>query len=57
MFKKPFSLFKLMEMFPDDNTAEKWFQQVRWGDFGCPVCPKCESMNTQKKDYASNNAS
>ncbi|MCY4575502.1 MAG: IS1595 family transposase [Chloroflexi bacterium] len=40
-YRRGISLVKLMEMFPDDATAEAWFASVRWD--GKPVCPFCES--------------
>ena len=41
-FRKGISLMGLMEMFPNDETAEEWFTAVRW-DGGEPVCPFCAS--------------
>ena len=40
------TLFQVMEMFPDDATAEKWFEEQRWPDGIC--CPKCGSVNVQE---------
>ncbi len=39
---KDISLMGLMEMFPNDETAEEWFTAVRW-EGGEPVCPFCGS--------------
>ena len=36
-----------MKQFPDDETAEKWFIEQRWGDQ--ITCPKCGSHNIQVK--------
>ncbi|MXW32163.1 MAG: IS1595 family transposase [Rhodothermaceae bacterium] len=44
-FRQGISWVKLMQMFPDDKTAEKWFAQQRWGNE--PVCPHCGSTNVQ----------
>ncbi len=44
-FRKGISWVKLMQMFPDDATAEKWFAQQRWGNEPC--CPHCGSTNVQ----------
>lgn len=33
-------------MFPDDRTAEKWFEEQRWPNG--PVCPSCGSDNHSK---------
>ena len=37
------SFINLMRMFPDDATAEAWFENVRWK--GNPHCPHCGSLN------------
>ena len=34
-----------MQMFPNDETAEKWFADQRWN--GKPVCPHCGCDNVQ----------
>ncbi len=34
-----------MDMFPDDATAEKWFEKHRWPSG--PFCPHCGSFNVQ----------
>jgi len=44
-YRKDISWIKLMEMFPDDTTAEAWFAQLRWGD--TPTCPHCGCTNVQ----------
>ena len=36
------SLKRLLKMFPDDETAEKWFTENRWPNGVC--CPKCGSL-------------
>ncbi len=41
-WRKGITLFEIVEMFPDNETAEKWFEMVRWGEAGKPSeCPKC----------------
>ena len=35
------SLMELVQMFPDDATAERWFEQQRWPDG--VLCPFCTS--------------
>ena len=40
------TLFQVMEMFPDDATAERWFEEQRWPDGIC--CPSCGSVNVQE---------
>ena len=37
------SLIELMEMFPDDASAEAWFTEIRWPDG--PHCPYCGSVD------------
>lgn len=39
------SLTALFRMFPDNETAERWFVKERWGDK--PSCPHCGSLNVQ----------
>ena len=46
-YRDGLTLFSVMEMFPDDATAEKWFEEQRWPD-GHITCPNCESENIQK---------
>ena len=36
------TIIELFEMFPDDETAERWFEVQRWGEEG-PACPDCGS--------------
>lgn len=44
-YRKGISLVKLFKMFPDDETAEKWFTEQRWPEG--PHCPHCGSTNVQ----------
>ncbi len=44
-YRKGISLTKIFKMFPDNETAEKWFVERRWK--GTPTCPKCDSINVQ----------
>ena len=46
-YRKGISLVSLMKQFPDDETAEKWFIEQRWGNE--ITCPKCGSHNIQVK--------
>ena len=41
------SLFQLLERFPDDETAERWFIDTRW-KHGV-ACPACGSCNVQER--------
>ena len=48
-FRKGISLIDLFRMFPDDETAEQWFIQQRWGDeIACIRCGSC-NVNTKAK--------
>ena len=40
------SLVELFELFPDDETAERWFELQRWGKQIC--CPRCGSVRYSK---------
>ena len=44
-YRQGLSWVKLMEMFPDDATAEAWFAKQRWGNE--PACPRCGCKNVQ----------
>ncbi len=46
-FRQGLSIKALFKMFPDDETAEKWFTEVRWPEG--VRCPKCESDNIQER--------
>ena len=39
-FRKGLSLDDAFKMFPDNETAEKWFVELRWpnGEVYCPIC-------------------
>lgn len=43
--RKGVSLKKIMDLFPDDATAEAWFVAKRWPDG--VHCPHCGSLNVQ----------
>lgn len=43
--RKGLSIIELMEMFPNDETSRKWFEDTMWPNG--PVCPHCESANVQ----------
>ena len=38
------TIIELLRMFPDDATAEKWFEEQRWPEIR--FCPDCGSTNT-----------
>ena len=41
------SLYKFLQMFPDEKAAEKFFEDVRWGKDG-RHCPHCGSVRTSE---------
>ena len=43
--RKGLTFLQLIKMFPDDATAEKWFESRLWPDG--PFCPTCKSFNVQ----------
>ena len=45
-YREGISLIELFKMFPDEKTAEKWFEDERWGMVGmyCPRCGGCEKI-------------
>ena len=45
-YRKGVSLVELFKMFPDNESAEKWFEQARWG--GEIRCGHCDSDNISK---------
>ena len=44
-YRKGISLIQIMQMFPDNASAEKWFTEQRWPNGVC--CPECGSLNVQ----------
>ena len=44
-YRKGISLPDLLEMFPDEMSARKWFEDIRWSD-GTRACPRCGSLTT-----------
>ncbi|MCY4431109.1 MAG: transposase [Rhodospirillales bacterium] len=49
-FRDGFSLMQLIDMFPDEESARKWFEGIIWptGRY----CPKCGSTNTHEAKHA-----
>ena len=45
-YRDGISLLEIFKLFPDDNTAEVWFRQVRWPEGVC--CVACGSINVQE---------
>ncbi|MXX72580.1 MAG: IS1595 family transposase [Gemmatimonadetes bacterium] len=44
-YRNGLSLIEVMNMFPTDEAAREWFEEVRWG--GEPACCDCGSLNVQ----------
>ena len=45
-YRKGLTLVEVVQMFPDDKTAEAWIAKTRWPDG--PRCPHCGSENVQE---------
>ena len=45
-YRKGITLLEVMDLFPDDASAEQWFEAQRWPD-GI-TCPRCGSDNVQE---------
>lgn len=45
--RKGIGIVELLDMFPDEETAVKWFEKVRWPEGR--HCPHCGSKNTKPK--------
>lgn len=48
-YRKGMTLIDLFEMFPDDETAEKWFEESRWPDG--VRCAHCDGENVSKAKH------
>ena len=46
-FRQGLSVKALFRMFPDDETAERWFTEARWADG--VHCPACGSFDVQDR--------
>ena len=48
-FRKGLSLIEIVARFPDDLTAEEWFEDQRWDkDRENRSCPRCGNTNVQR---------
>ena len=45
-FRKGIGIIELLEMFPDDDAAQEWFESIRWPDGR--TCAKCGSERTRE---------
>lgn len=44
-YRKGMTLFDVIKLFPDEDTAKKWLSEIRWPDG--VECPYCNSRNVQ----------
>lgn len=44
--RKGIGVMELLEMFPDEESAREWFENLRWPD-GERRCPHCDSSRTK----------
>ena len=49
-FRKGIGVIELLEMFPDEDTARKWFEDIRWPEGR--VCAHCGSDRTREASHA-----
>ncbi len=47
--RKGMTIIELLSMFPDNDVAERWFENQRWG--GSPFCPSCGSKHVSKSSH------
>ena len=47
--RKGISLADLFRLFPDDDVAQAWLEEQRWG--GEPWCPHCGSFNVRRNNH------
>ncbi len=50
-YRKGISLPELFHMFPNDDAAQEWLEQQRWGNE--PWCPHCGSYNVRRNNHKS----
>ncbi len=48
-FRKGITLMELFKMFPDNDTAEKWFESRIWRDGR--RCPTCNNPDTKEAKH------
>lgn len=50
MGNEQFGLLDLVELFPSDEAAERWFEDVRWlNGRACPDCGSLRTTNTRHR--------
>ena len=46
-YRKGITIIELAQMFPDEEAARKWFEEIIWPD-GLRYCPECGSVDTHE---------
>ena len=49
-FRKGIGIIELLELFPDNETAREWFEEIRWPDGR--ACAHCGGENTREAKHA-----
>ena len=49
-FRKGIGIIELLELFPDEDTAREWFEEIRWPNGR--TCAKCGSERTRDASHA-----
>lgn len=44
-YRQGINIIQLFDMFPDEESARIWFENIRWPDGG-RRCPRCDSIRT-----------
>ena len=50
-FRKGITMIELARMFPDEEAARAWFEDILWGETG-RFCPECGSVDTHECKHA-----
>ena len=50
-YRKGITIIELAQMFPNEETARKWFEEIIWPD-GLRYCPECASVDTHECSHA-----
>lgn len=50
-FRKGITIIELAQMFPNEESARKWFESIIWPD-GERYCPECASVDTYECKHA-----
>ena len=50
-FRKGITIIELAQMFPNEEAARQWFEDILWGETG-RFCPECGSVDTYECKHA-----